>query len=71
MIRPDPDNTLYASCETTLEDLLKSPVLRGKHIHCAFPSPDGLFSTYVKRELKKQGAESIFFKDTGTVKIEH
>lgn len=69
MTEPNTDNTLYASCETTLEDLLKSPVLRGKHIHCAFPSPDGFFYYYIERELKKQGATSITFKDTGLVTV--
>jgi hypothetical protein len=53
--------TLFASKESTLDDLLRSEVIRGKHIHCQFQVNE-LTYFYIATACTNSGVVSIAFK---------
>lgn len=57
------ESTLIASCETTLDDLVKTHAISGKHIHCSFPINSEYEFKRLERKLIDKGVISIAFSN--------
>jgi len=64
------EDLLIASQYNTVFDLSKTRGIKGKHIHCQFTYKHFIQGgSTILRELEKQGATSIFFKDVGVIDL--
>lgn len=60
------ESTLFiASCPASLDDFLKTPIAAHKHIYCSYSL--SWLDYGLRKQLNKQGVESISFQDSPTL----